>query len=203
MRHAAQLRAAREDLRVVTIGGNVDTRLRRLGERREQRERREPGGRQTAEDGLQAIVLARAGLQRLEREGEIGTVLDPARFVPAPGQGVLALEGRAGDTDVEKAVRAITDADAFACLRAERAVARELGATCHTPLGAHALPAGCGCLTLRAWIGLPDGSEWTSDELLGGFYDPEALGLRVAERMKAAGAEDLLRQAEEMAVEHA
>lgn len=190
VRRAAQLHAAREDLRVVAIGGNVDTRLRRLGE-------------QGAEDGLHAIVLARAGLQRLGRENEIGAVLDPVRFVPAPGQGVLALEGRAGDAHAEEAVAAITDADTFACLQAERAVASGLGASCHTPLGAHATPAGCGCLTLRAWVGLPDGSEWCSDELLGGFYDPEALGLRVAERMQAAGAEELLRRAEEMAVEHA
>ena len=84
LRRAAQLRAAREDLRVVAIGGNVDTRLRRLGE----------------EEDLDAIVLARAGLLRLGREAEIGAVLDPARFVPAPGQGVLALEGRAGDARV-------------------------------------------------------------------------------------------------------
>ncbi len=186
VRRAAQLRAAREDLHVVAIGGNVDTRLRRLDE-----------------DDIDAIVLARAGLQRLGREDEVGAVLDPTRFVPAPGQGVLALEGRGGDSLAEEAARAITDLDAFACLRAERAVAQELGATCHTPLGAHASPAGCGCLYLRAWVGLPDGSAWCSDELLGGFYDPDALGSRVAERMKAAGAQELLRQAEEMAVEHA
>jgi hydroxymethylbilane synthase len=186
VRRAAQLRAAREDLRVVAIGGNVDTRLRRLDE-----------------DALDAIVLARAGLQRLGREEQAGAVLDPVRFVPAPGQGALALEGRAGDGAVEQAVRAITDADTFACLRAERALASALNASCHTPLGAHAVPAGCGCLNLRAWVGLPDGSAWVSDELLGGFYDPEALGQRVAERMKAAGAGELLRQAEEMAVEHA
>jgi hydroxymethylbilane synthase len=186
VRRAAQLRAAREDLRVVAIGGNVDTRLRRLDE-----------------DALDAIVLARAGLQRLGREEQAGAVLDPVRFVPAPGQGALALEGRAGDGAVEQAVRTITDADTFACLRAERALASALNASCHTPLGAHAVPAGCGCLNLRAWVGLPDGSAWVSDELLGGFYDPEALGQRVAERMKAAGAGELLRQAEEMAVEHA
>ncbi len=187
LRRAAQLRAAREDLRVVAIGGNVDTRLRRLGE----------------EEDLDAIVLAHAGLLRLGREAEIGAVLDPVRFVPAPGQGVLALEGRAEDARAQEAVAAITDADAFACLRAERAVARGLGASCHTPLGAHAVPAGCGCLNLRAWVGLPDGSEWCSDELLGGFYDPDALGLRVAERMQAVGAQELLRRAQEMAVEHA
>jgi hydroxymethylbilane synthase len=116
---------------------------------------------------------------------------------------VLALEGRAEDARAQEAVAAITDADAFACLRAERAVARGLGASCHTPLGAHAVPAGCGCLNLRAWVGLADGSEWCSDELLGGFYDPDALGLRVAERMQAVGAQELLRRAQEMAVEHA
>jgi hydroxymethylbilane synthase len=186
LRRAAQLRAVREDLQVVAIGGNVDTRLRRLDE-----------------DGLDAVVLARAGLLRLGREADIGAVLDPANFVPAPGQGALALEGRTGDGAVEEAVRAITDADAFASLRAERALASALGASCHTPLGAHAVPAGCGCLNLRAWVGLPDGSAWVSDELLGGFYDPEELGRRVAERMKAAGAEELLHQAEEMAIEHA
>jgi hydroxymethylbilane synthase len=186
MRRTAQLRAAREDLRVVTIGGNVDTRLARLDG-----------------DDLDAIVLARAGLQRLGREADVGAVLDPARFVPAPGQGALALEGRAEDSAVAEAVRAITDADTFACLRAERALAGALDASCHTPLGAHAVPAGRDRLSLRAWVGLPDGSAWCGDELLGGFDDAEALGRRVAERMLAAGAGELLRRAEEMAVEHA
>jgi len=184
IRRLAQLRAAREDLQVVAIRGNVDTRLRKLADH---------------DEGLDAIVLARAGLQRLGRQAEAGGTLDPTRFVPAPGQGTLALEGRAGDTQALETVQAITDADAFACLLAERALARELQASCNTPLGAHATPAGCGCLLLRAWVGLPDGSAWVSDELLGGFYDPEALGRRVAERLNAAGAREMLRQAEEMA----
>ena len=77
-------------------------------------------------------------------------------------------------------------------------LAHALGASCHTPLGAHAVDYGCGCLHLRAWVGLPDGSAWVGDELLGGFYDPEALGRRVAERMRAAGAAELLTEAEEM-----
>jgi hydroxymethylbilane synthase len=184
LRRAAQLRAAREDLEIVAMRGNIDTRLGKLGT-----------------DGLDAIVLARAGLVRLGREDEIGAVLDPARFVPAPGQGVLALEGRVDDERARRAARAILDADAFACLTAERAVARALGASCNTPLGAHAAPSGRGRLNLRVWVGLPDGSEWLSDELLGGFHDPEALGLRVAERLQAAGAAELLRRAEELAVE--
>jgi len=182
IRRAAQLRAARADLEVIAMGGNVDTRLRTL-----------------AQGELDAIVLARAGLQRLDREEEIGAVLDPARFVSAPGQGALALEARAADARVHEAVATILDADSSACLQAERALASALDASCHTPLGAYAAPAGCGCLGLRAWVGLPDGSAWLADELLGGFYDPTALGARVAERMTAAGARELLEQAQEMA----
>jgi hydroxymethylbilane synthase len=180
IRRVAQLRAARSDLELVAIRGNVDTRLRKLAD---------------PSEGLQAIVLARAGLQRLGRESEIGAVLDPASFVPAPGQGVLAVEGRAEDARAREAVQALTDSDTFSCLLAERALARALDANCHTPLGACAVPAGCGCLQLRAWVGLPDGSAWASDELLGGFYDPEALGREVAARLKLAGAGELLAEA--------
>lgn len=178
LRRAAQLRALREDLDVVALGGNIDTRLRRL-----------------AEGGFDAIVLARAGLERLGRD--TGAVLD--ELVPAPGQGALALEARLGDDPVQEAVAGLIDPDTTACLRAERALARALDASCHTPLGAHAAPAGCGCLHLRAWVGLPDGSAWIADELVGGFYDPDALGARVAERMSLAGARTLLAQAQEMA----
>lgn len=178
IRRAAQLRAVREDLDIVAIGGNVDTRLRLL-----------------AQGSFDGIVLARAGLERLGREDAIGAVLDPARFVPAPGQGALALEARAEDARVSEAVAAIVDADTFACLLAERAVSSALDASCHTPLGAHATPAGCGCLGLRAWVGLPDGSAWVADELAGGFYDPASLGVRVAQRLSAAGARELLTEA--------
>jgi hydroxymethylbilane synthase len=184
IRRLAQLRAAREDLHVVAIRGNVDTRLRKLAD---------PGER------LDAIVLAHAGLQRLGRESEVGARLDATRFVPAPGQGVLALEGRADDERTREAVGAITDEDALACLLAERALARELGASCHTPLGAYAVPANGDCLWLRAWAGLPDGSAWIGDELLGGFSEPEALGCHVAERLRSAGAGEMLARAEEMA----
>jgi hydroxymethylbilane synthase len=207
IRRGAQLRAMREDLEVVELAGNVDTRLRKL-----------------ADGGLDAIVLARAGLQRLDREDAIGAVLDPERFVPAPGQGMLALEARVedarggdarvgearvgearvgnaygGDTHMRDAVAGILDQDSSACLLAERAVARALDASCNTPLGAHATPAGCGCLLLRAWVGLPDGSAWVADELLGGFYEPEYLGERMAERMLGAGAGGLLSRAQEIA----
>jgi len=183
LRRLAQLSAARDDIVVVPLRGNVDTRLGKLAR---------------GEDGIGAIVLARAGLQRLGRDSESGAVLDAERFVPAPGQGVLALEGREGDEAVLAAVQEITDPSAFASLLAERALARELHADCDTPLGAHAVPAGEE-LKLRAWIGLPDGSEWIGDEIEGAISDPEELGRALAERLRMVGAEDMLSRAREAA----
>jgi hydroxymethylbilane synthase len=182
VRRISQLRAARQDLEVVAVRGNVDTRLRKL-----------------AAGEFDAIVLACAGLQRLNRESEIGSVLDPQSFVPAPGQGTLALEGRTEDERVRGEVSEINDHHAFACLRAERALARALGGSCNTPLGAWAVPAPEDRLQMRAWVGLPDGSAWCSDELLGDARDPEALGKSVAARLELAGAGEMLRRAEEMA----
>jgi hydroxymethylbilane synthase len=184
IRRVAQLRAAREDLEVSDLHGNVDTRLARL---------------QDPQLGLDAIVLARAGLERLGRGHSAGGSLDPARFVPAPGQGTLALEARAGDERAQAAAAAVTDPATFASLLAERALARELGADCHTPLGACALARPGGELHLRAWVGLPDGSAWLGDELLGTASEPLALAHAMAGRMRSAGAQSLLERAGEMA----
>jgi hydroxymethylbilane synthase len=173
LRRAAQLRAAREDLEIVSMRGNVDTRLRRQ-----------------AEGEWDAIVLARAGLERLGRASEAGGALDPAVFVPAPGQGALAVETRVGD---EARVAGLDDPESHARLRAERALTVALGASCHTPVGAYA-EALDGGFALTGFAGLPDGSLWVRDRLEGS--DPEALGRAVAERMLAAGAGEILRQAE-------
>jgi len=241
IRRTAQLLAARPDLEVVSLRGNVDTRLRKLarevtGARTQkgagggERQPPPPVPARVREPGhFDAIVLASAGLQRLGRQADAGCSLSVERFVPAPGQGALALQARTGDAATSAVVADLIDHDATASLTAERAVAHALGASCNTPLGAYAVPAGCGCLHLRAWLGLPDGSEWISDELLaetgpiagdtrvaripesasaegachpafGGFYDPVELGQRMAERLQALGADDLLRRAQEMAV---
>jgi hydroxymethylbilane synthase len=177
VRRIAQLRAAREELDVVALHGNVDTRLRRL-----------------ANGEIDAIVLARAGLQRLGRDGEVGAVLDVARFVPAPGQGTLVLQSRAGDDSTARALQAIGDRDALACLLAERAVARALDASCDTPLGAHATIS-ADAMRLRAWVGVPDGSAWIVDERTGDARAPQALAGEVARRMELAGAGAILKAA--------
>jgi hydroxymethylbilane synthase len=180
VRRIAQLCAFREDLQPVSMHGNVDTRLRKL-----------------ADGEFDAIVLARAGLTRLGREQELGAVLDATRFVPAPGQGTLALEGRQDDAAVREAAAAIGDADTLSCLLAERALARALSASCNSPLGALARVEGEDGLLLRAWIGLPDGSAWIEDELSGASDDPQALALALAARLELAGARALLDAAQE------
>jgi hydroxymethylbilane synthase len=173
IRRTAQIRALCEDIEVVELRGNVDTRLRKLraGE-------------------VDALVLAVAGLNRLGRESEIGGVID--QFVPAPGQGALLVQARAGDERARK----INDPEAERCVIAERALASHLNATCHTPLGASTVPASGTDVTLSAWIGLPDGSHWIQDELTG---EANTVAQDMAERLTAAGARELLARAEEMA----
>jgi hydroxymethylbilane synthase len=167
LRRAAQLRALREDLAVVALRGNVDTRLRKL------------------EDGdYDAIVVAAAGLERLGR-GAAGTPLD--ELVPASGQGCLAVTTRAGE---ESLVAEIDDPAATSALAAERALVRALEADCHTPVGAHAQVLESGALRLRAFVGAVDGSAWVRDELDGS--DPERLGAAVAQRLLSAGAREVL-----------
>ncbi len=184
LRRAAGLRALRPDLDVVALRGNVDTRLRKL-----------------ADGDCAAIVLALAGLERLGRAGEAGGALDA--LVPAPGQGTLVLEARADDDAVRGALSAIDDPHVGACLAAERALARALGASCHTPLGAHAALADDGSMTLRAFLGLPDGSAWLRDELADPLgASPETLGAEVAERMRAAGADELLTACEALGADN-
>jgi hydroxymethylbilane synthase len=175
VRRAAQLRAVREDLVIVPMRGNVDTRLRKL-----------------ADGDADAIVLARAGLQRLARAQEIGAVLDAERFVPAPGQGTLVLQARAQDERVREQIAALHDADTVACLLAERALARALGASCESALGAHAMRDDAGRLRLRAWAGASDGSEWVRDELTADGADAESLARELAARLELVGARELL-----------
>ena len=179
LRRRALLLAIRPDLDVRDVRGNVDTRLRRL-----------------ADGDFDALVLAQAGLDRLGR-GEEGRPLDRSEFVPAAGQGCIALETRTADPVSE--VSALQDMETDTCLAEERAVVRLLGATCNTPIGVHASGTEEDGLTLTAFVGLPDGSRWIRDEL--GMALPRAsglLGFDVAERLRAAGAEELLAEAERL-----
>ncbi len=160
LRRRAQVLAVRPDVEVVELRGNVDTRLRKL-----------------AAGEVDALVLAAAGLARLGRTDVIGAPLDGDVFVPAPGQGSLLVQAREGPVCPEA-----DDPATHAALAAERDVAARLGASCHTAVGV--LSAGP---EMRAFVGLPDGSEWLVDEA----GDP----IELAGRLLAAGAAELLARA--------
>ncbi len=172
LRRAAQLRAigasdaAGHGIEVVEIRGNVDTRLGKL-----------------AAGEVDAVVLAYAGLRRLDREESVDELLD--ELVPAAGQGTVVLEARAGLT-VD-----LLHEPTWRALSAERACIHALGADCASAVGALLRDDG----TLVAWVGAVDGSAWLRDELHVGAENPltpEQLGTQVADRLLAAGARDLL-----------
>ena len=117
--------------------------------------------------------------------------------MPAAGQGALALEARVGELAADPRLDAARDPAAGACVSAERTLVHALGASCQTPVGAHARRRGDGCSSSSAWVGLPDGSEWLRDEVAGPAEDVGAL---CAERMLAAGARELLDRAEQQVV---
>jgi hydroxymethylbilane synthase len=176
LRRRAQLLAVRPDLEVCELRGNVDTRLAK----------REAGE-------VDVLVLAAAGLDRLGRRREAGGTLHGDVFVPAPGQGVIAVQARTGSAAGDVAATA-GHAATMARLLGERAVVRELAATCHTPVGVHA-----DSVAIRGFAGLPDGSQWLLDEVPLRSGDAEAAGAELARRMLTAGAAELLRDAEAMA----
>jgi hydroxymethylbilane synthase len=178
LRRRAQLLAARPDLRVEELHGNIDTRLRKLA-----------GGE------LDAIVLAAAGLRRLGREGEASFALPAGQMTPAPGQGTLVLQARAGDSSSIEAAAAVGDEAALRELTAERAVVAMLEASCATPIGVRARVEDVR-IEVEAFVGLPDGSEWIRDRVEGDAGQPAAAGALLAGRLLGAGAREMLDRAE-------
>jgi len=172
LRRRSQLLALRPDLDVREVRGNVDTRLGKL-----------------ADGEYGALVLAAAGLARLGRAE--GTPIPEDVMTPAPGQGCLALETRAGDGEARAVAEGITNRAALVELTAERAVVTTLEATCDTPVGARARLDG-DRLALDAYAGRPDGSAWMRDALEGPAAEPAALGRELAGRMLQAGARSML-----------
>ena len=164
-RRAAQALAQRPDLRVVSIRGNVDTRLQKLhrGE-------------------VDALILAAAGLERLGRLDEAAELLPVERFTPAVGQGALAVQCRADDTPTRELLAALDDASTRAAVSAERAFLRAVGGGCRLPLGAHAVVEG-ERLSLRGFLAAPDGGVSCSAEQSGPAGDPEQLGLALAREL--------------------
>ena len=178
LRRVCQVRAARADLSVEILRGNVDTRLRKV-----------------AEGVVDAAVLASAGLDRLGFSARIAERLDATRMLPAIGQGALALEARADDARVVTLCRALADPEAEVTTAAERALLAGLGVGCRTPVAGHATLAE-GRLTVAGLVGRPDASEMIRETVTGAPADAAALGAELARRLLARGADRILRELE-------
>jgi hydroxymethylbilane synthase len=178
VRRIAQLASLTADAQFVPIRGNLDTRLRKLDT-----------------GDYDALVLAAAGLRRLERGARISALLPVQLCVPAPGQGIIAIEIRHDDDRAAECVSAIGDATAAVALRAERAVVDRLGGGCQMPIGAYAHSQGGDELSITGIVVSMDGSRAVRAELQGSVRQPEQLGRRAAEELLAKGADSILADA--------
>ncbi len=177
LRRAAQLRALRPGLEIQDIRGNVETRLHKLDA-----------------GGYDAILLACAGLRRLELANHITEALAPDVMAPAIGQGALGIEIREDDTDTAELLRHIEHRETRLAVEAERALLDALGGGCQAPLGGHAVVER-ETLTLAAAVVAPDGSRLIREQLVGAAQDAAALGRALAETLLERGAAEIIRSA--------
>ena len=175
LRRESQLRARFAHLRVESLRGNVQTRLRKLDE-----------------GGYVAIILAAAGLKRLGLAARITAILEPACSLPAVGQGALGIECRSDRADLMAVLAQLNDPDTRWCVEAERALSRALAGSCQVPLGGFAEISG-GSARLRGFVASPDGSRMIYDEITAARSGiPQELGNAVAQRLIAKGAREIL-----------
>ncbi len=173
-RRAVQIKAARPDLKITGIRGNVDTRIRKLDN-----------------GDYDAIVLAAAGLIRMGWQGRISEFLPVDTCLPAMGQGALAIETLAVNTELTRLFAGTEHTPTRQAVDAERSFLRQLGSGCIAPVTGYATLKG-GTLSLSGLIGHPDTYELMTDYIYGSPEDAESLGIRLAERLKARGADSLL-----------
>jgi hydroxymethylbilane synthase len=176
LRRQCQLLAARPDLAIEPLRGNVDTRLKKLD----------------AGD-YDAIILASAGLHRLGLESRITEYLALDLSLPAVGQGIVAIECRTDDDSNRTRVAALNDINAERCALAERAFARRLEGSCQSPIAGYAITESTS-LTLTGLVGSLDGKTLFRDRIAGDANNAEVLGVTLAERLLNQGADDLLRE---------
>ncbi len=175
LRRGAQLRALRPDLRIEMVRGNVETRLRK------------------ASEGLDAVVLAHAGLRRLGLADRVTYVFPPEEMLPAVAQGALAIEARAEDAATLERLRALDHALTRVQVEAERGFLGRIQGGCQVPVAAHATVEG-DRVRLRALVASVDGSRLVRAERSGARDQARAVGEAVAEELLARGADRILRE---------
>jgi hydroxymethylbilane synthase len=178
LRRECQIRELRPDLQIRFLRGNVNTRLRKLDE-----------------GEYDAIVLASAGLLRLDMAARIAQRLPVEQSLPAGGQGAVGIELRAGDEETASLIAPLHERDSAQCVIAERALNARLQGGCQVPVAcyAHYPDPDSKQIYLRALVGRPDGTEVLRAEGRGGAGDAEALGAAVAEQLLQQGAAEILR----------
>lgn len=174
LRRQCQLRQAYAQLEILTLRGNVNTRLAKLD---------------TGE--YDAIILAVAGIKRLGMEPRIRERLEPDISLPAVGQGAVCIECRVDDTDTNRLLAPLNHRDTQYCVSAERAMNAALDGGCQVPIGGYAELSN-GVLRLRGLVGEPDGSRLLRDEVRGPIAQAQQLGLQLAEKLLAQGAKSIL-----------
>jgi hydroxymethylbilane synthase len=174
LRRQAQLKMMRPDLRIEPLRGNVNTRLAKL------------------DDGnYDAIILAAAGLERLEFAERISQLFSPEEMLPAAAQGVVGIECLESRSDLRQVLAQLNHADSVKTTLAERAIARVLEASCQSPVATFATVAGSE-MTVTALVAMPDGSRSIRDSVSGAAGDAEQLGEQLANRLLEQGAAELL-----------
>jgi len=177
LRRQAQLKMMRPDLRVEPLRGNVNTRLAKLDN-----------------GDYDAIILAAAGLERLEFHDRISQLFVPEQMLPAAAQGVVGIECLEGATELRAVLAQLNHPRSVQTTLAERAIARVLDASCQSPVATYAVVDGA-ALTVTALVAMPDGTEAIRDSVSGAADDAEALGEELANRLLERGAADLLEAA--------
>lgn len=178
LRRIAQLKHLRADLEAMPIRGNVHTRLRKL------------------DDGqFDAILLARAGLQRLSLADKISFIFEPAIFIPAPAQGALGIQTRADDAETNEIIAAIDDKNARTTTTAERKILTTMQCGCHAPVGAYAEVAGDD-INIRAFISDLEGKNFIDREISGPAENAETLAENIAKELLEAGGKEILKSLE-------
>lgn len=173
-RRVAQLKALRGDIVVKDVRGNVDTRLKKLDEGQ-----------------YDALILASAGLRRLELEHRIDVAISTLEMVPAVGQGAIAIETRADNAFAIETTSALEHEETRLCCLAERAFLRKLGGGCQFPIAGHATVEN-GEMKLDGLVATPDGANILRDQLSGPLDNPDELGSSLAARLIERGANSLL-----------
>ncbi len=176
LRRQSQLLSLRPDLQIKTLRGNIHSRLQQLAQGR-----------------FDAIVLAVAGMVRMQLDHMIQEIFSDTQLLPACGQGALGIECRSGDILIQKLLRPLHDPETAICIEAERAINAALGGNCHTPLAAFCEPISASMLRIRAKVTAPDGQTTLQTEQMAKWSEATMAAVSCAQSLIAQGALTMLK----------